>query len=152
MTNFVCTSPCSKITLTIDMETMHLFSKYKQVYLCGQKRQKIRCISGVQMTDLAPMKNCPGVWGGCKVGQISSLGTVFTLNMKKSVPMADCSVFITQCLIKTSEPVFGDQTIHRKQLNLLTLSVKLRYVAVSILATSYHRAYKLGSQRGVRGL
>ena len=29
------------------------------------------------MNDLAPMKNCPG--GGCKVGQISSRGNIFTI-------------------------------------------------------------------------
>ena len=67
MVNFLCTSPCSRIALTVAMETMHFFI----VQLSLSLRTKILCISGVPMNDLAPMKNCPG---GCKVGQISSRG------------------------------------------------------------------------------
>ena len=64
----MCT-PCSRIALTVAMETMHFFI----VQLSLSLRTKIFCISGVPMNDLAPMKNCPG-GGGCKVGQISSRG------------------------------------------------------------------------------
>ena len=67
MVNFVCTSPCLRIVLTVAMETMHFFI----VQLSLSLRTKILCVSGVPMNDLAPMKNCPG-GGGCKVGQISS--------------------------------------------------------------------------------
>ena len=67
MVNFVCTHPCSRIAITVAMETMHFF----KVQLSLSLRTKILCISGVPMNDLAPMKNCPG---GCKVGQISSRG------------------------------------------------------------------------------
>ena len=52
------------------METMDFFI----VQLSLSLRTKILCISGVPMNDLAPMKNCPGGGGGCKVGQISSRG------------------------------------------------------------------------------
>ena len=68
MVNFLCTPSCSRIPLTVAMETMHFFI----VQLSLSLRTKILCISGVPMNDLAPMKNCPG--GGCKVGQISSRG------------------------------------------------------------------------------
>ena len=68
MVNFLCTPPCSRIALTVAMETMHFFI----VQLSLSLRTKILCISGVPMNDLAPMKNCPG---GCKVGHISSRGT-----------------------------------------------------------------------------
>ena len=54
----------------VAMETMHFFI----VQLSLSLRTKLLCISGVPMNDLAPMKNCPGVGGGCKVGQISSRG------------------------------------------------------------------------------
>ena len=54
----------------VAMETMHFFI----VQLSLSLRTKILCISGVPMNDLAPMKNCPGGVGGCKVGQISSRG------------------------------------------------------------------------------
>ena len=67
MFNFLCTPPCSRMALTVAMETMHFFI----VQLSLSLRTKILCISGVPMNDLAPMKNCPG---GCKVGQISSRG------------------------------------------------------------------------------
>ena len=69
MVNFVCTFPCSRIVLTVAMETMHFFI----VQLSLSLRTQFICISGVPMNDLAPMKNCPG-GGGCKVGQISSRG------------------------------------------------------------------------------
>ena len=67
MVDFLCTPPCSRIGLTVTMETMDFFI----VQLSLSLRTKILCISGVPMNDLAPMKNCPG---GCKVGQISSRG------------------------------------------------------------------------------
>ena len=67
MVNFLCTHSCSRIALTVAMETMHFFI----VQLSLSLRTKILCISGVPINDLAPMKNCPG---GCKVGQISSRG------------------------------------------------------------------------------
>ena len=67
MVNFLCTPSCSRIALTVAMETMHFFI----VQLSLSLRTKILCISGVPMNDLAPMKNCPG---GCKVDQISSRG------------------------------------------------------------------------------
>ena len=71
MANFVCTPLCSRIALTIAMETMHFFI----VQLSLSLRPKILCISGVPMNDLASMKNCPGRGGGgCNVGQISSRG------------------------------------------------------------------------------
>ena len=70
MVNFLCTPSCSRIALTVAMETMHFFI----VQLSLSLRTKILCISGVPMNDLAPMKNCPGGGGGCKVGQISSRG------------------------------------------------------------------------------
>ena len=73
MVNFLCVPSCSRIALTVAMETMHFFI----VQLSLSLRTKILCISGVPMNDLAPMKNCPG-GGGCKVGQISSLGNVIT--------------------------------------------------------------------------
>ena len=66
MTNLVYAPPCSRITLTVAMETMHFFI----VQTSSSLRTKILCTSGVQMNDLAPMKNCPG---GYKVGQISYL-------------------------------------------------------------------------------
>ena len=68
MVNFLCTPSCSRIALTVTMETMHFFI----VQLSLSLRTKLLCISGVPMNDLAPMKNCPG--GGCKLGQISSRG------------------------------------------------------------------------------
>ena len=67
MVNFLCTPPCSRIALTVAMETMHFFHSAIEFIF----EDKFFCISGVQMNDLAPMKNCPG---GCKVGQISSRG------------------------------------------------------------------------------
>ena len=70
MVNYVCIPICSRIALTVAMETMHFFI----VQLSLSLRTKILCISGVPMNDLAPMKNCPGGGGGCKVGQISSRG------------------------------------------------------------------------------
>ena len=70
MVDFLCTPPCSRIDLTVTMETMDFFI----VQLSLSLRTKILCISGVPMNDLAPMKNCPGGGGGCKVGQISSRG------------------------------------------------------------------------------
>ena len=75
MVNFLCTPLCSRIALTVAMETMHFFI----VQLSLSLRTKILCISGVPMNDLAPMKNCPG--GGCKVGQISSRGNVFMVRI-----------------------------------------------------------------------
>ena len=73
MVNFLCTPSCSRIALTVAMETMHSFI----VQLSLSLRTKILCISGVPMNNLAPMKNnCPG-GGGCKVGQISSRGIIF---------------------------------------------------------------------------
>ena len=59
MTNLVCPPLCSRITSTVAMETMHFFIVQKSLSL----RTKVRCISGVPMNDLAPMKNCPGVQG-----------------------------------------------------------------------------------------
>ena len=56
MANFVCTPLCSRIALTVAMETMHFFI----VQLSLSLRTKILCISGVPMNDLAPMKNCHG--------------------------------------------------------------------------------------------
>ena len=56
MVNFLYTPPCSRIALTVAMETMHFFI----VQLSLSLRTKILCISGVPMNDLAPMKNCPG--------------------------------------------------------------------------------------------
>ena len=56
MVNFVCTPPCSRIVLTVAIETMHFFI----VQLSLSLRTKILCVSGVPMNDLAPMKNCPG--------------------------------------------------------------------------------------------
>ena len=56
-----------RIVLTVAMETMHFFI----VQLSLSLRTKILCISGVPISDLEPMKNCPvGVQG--TVGQISS--------------------------------------------------------------------------------
>ena len=76
MVNFLCTPPCSRTALTVAMETMHFFI----VQLSLSLRTKILCISGVPITDLAPMKNCPGGGGGgCKVGQISSRGNIFLI-------------------------------------------------------------------------
>ena len=77
MVNFLCTPPCSRIALTVAMETMHFFI----VQLSLSLRTKILCISGVLMNDLAPMKNCPGGGGGCKVGQISSRGSIYYTEM-----------------------------------------------------------------------
>ena len=76
MVNFLCTPPCSRIALTVAMETMLFFI----VQLSLSLRTKILCISGVPMNDLAPMKNCPG---GCKVGQISSRGIFIYLVIEK---------------------------------------------------------------------
>ena len=73
MVNFLSTPPCSRIALTVAMETMHFFI----VQLSLSLRTKIFCISGVPMNDLAPMKTCPVGWGGCKVGQISSRGVTW---------------------------------------------------------------------------
>ena len=67
MTNFVCTPPCSRITLIAAMETMHFFIEQKSLSLTT----KILCISAVPMIDLVPMKDCPGR----ALGQISSVGT-----------------------------------------------------------------------------
>ena len=78
MVNFLCTPSCSRIALTVAMETMHFFI----VQLSLSLRTKILCISGVPMNDLAPMKNCPG-GGVCKVGQISSRGNKFTSSSLK---------------------------------------------------------------------
>ena len=77
MVNFVCTPPCSRIALTVAMETMYFFI----VQLSLSLRTKILCISGVPMNDLAPMKNCPG---GCKVGQISSRGIMVIYCFQRS--------------------------------------------------------------------
>ena len=59
MVNFPCTPQCSRIGLTVTMETMEFFI----VQLSLSLRTKILCISGVPMNDLAPMKNCPGGGG-----------------------------------------------------------------------------------------
>ena len=75
MVNFLCTPSCLRIALTVAMETMHFFI----VQLSLSLMTKILCISGVPMNDLAPMKNCPGGGGGCKVGQISSRGIILLL-------------------------------------------------------------------------
>ena len=56
MVNYVCIPLCSRVALTVAMETMHFFI----VQLSLSLRTKILCISGVPMNDLAPMKNCPG--------------------------------------------------------------------------------------------
>ena len=73
MVDCLCTPPCSRIGLTVTMETMDFFI----VQLSLSLRTKILCISGVPMNDLAPIKNCPG--GGCKVGQISSRGNMLVV-------------------------------------------------------------------------
>ena len=73
MVNYVCIPICSRIALTVAMETMHFFI----VQLSLSLRTKILCISGVPINDLAPMKNCPG-GGGCKLGQISSRGIILS--------------------------------------------------------------------------
>ena len=83
MVSFLCTPPCSRIGLTVAMETMDFFI----VQLSLSLRTKILCISGVPMNDLAPMKNCPG---GCKVGQISSRGNMCFTNYA-NVVSPDCS-------------------------------------------------------------
>ena len=62
MVNFLCTPPCSRIALTVAMETTHFFI----VQLSLSLRTKILCISGVPENDLAPMKNCPGGGGGAR--------------------------------------------------------------------------------------
>ena len=55
MINFVCTPQCSRISLTVAMETMHFFI----VQLSFSLRTKILCISWVPGNDLAPMKKMP---------------------------------------------------------------------------------------------
>ena len=72
MVNFVCTCTplCSRIALTVAMETMHFFI----VQLSLSLRTKNLCISEGPTNDLAPMKNC---LGGCKVGQINSRCKIF---------------------------------------------------------------------------
>ena len=83
MVNFVCTPPCSRIVLTVAMETMHFFI----VQLSLSLRTKILCVYGVPMNNLAPMKNCPG---GCKVGQISSRGNVGQFLTKMDFNVFSC--------------------------------------------------------------
>ena len=56
---FLCTPPCSRIALTVAMETMHFFI----VQLSLSLRTKNLCISGVPMNDLAPIKIVLGVQG-----------------------------------------------------------------------------------------
>ena len=53
MASFVCTPLCSRIVLTVAMETIFFI-----VQLSLFLRTTILCISGVPMNDLAPMKNC----------------------------------------------------------------------------------------------
>ena len=59
MTNFVCTPPCSRITLTVVMETVHIFVVQTSFSLMT----KILCISGVQINDLGARYDelAPGV-------------------------------------------------------------------------------------------
>ena len=93
MVDFLCTLPCSRIDLTVAMETMDFFILQLSLSL----RTKIFCISGVPMNDLAPMKNCPG---GCKVGQISSRGNtdvywttiLHTWKIRWKLQVADCKI------------------------------------------------------------
>ena len=62
-------------------------------------RTKIFCISGVPMNDSAQMKNCP--FGGCMVGQISSRGNVWKIDILFSdVPIKKTSV--SQCMVNKS--------------------------------------------------
>ena len=49
-------TPCTRITITVDMETMHCYILQKILSL----RTKILWISGATMNDLAPMQTCPG--------------------------------------------------------------------------------------------
>ena len=49
-------TPCSRIMFMVAMETMHFFIEQKSLDLTT----KIICISGVKMSDLAPLKDCPG--------------------------------------------------------------------------------------------
>ena len=74
MTNFVCTSPCSRFTSTVAMKTMRFIHCANEFMF----EDNFFCISGVLINDLAPMKNCPG---RCKVGQISSRGIASTRNL-----------------------------------------------------------------------
>ena len=54
----------------VAMETMHFFIEQKSLSVTT----KMICISGVQLNDLAPLKESP--WEGmCKVDQISPRGT-----------------------------------------------------------------------------
>ena len=52
-------TPCSRIRLTVAMETMHLFHCAIEFFF----EDKLICISGVPMNDFTPMKNCPGLKG-----------------------------------------------------------------------------------------
>ena len=56
-------TPCSRISLTVAMETMHFFI----VQLSLSLRTKVLCISGVPGNDLTPMKNWGGGGGGIKL-------------------------------------------------------------------------------------
>ena len=70
MVNFVCTVLCSRIALTVAMETMHFFI----VQLSLSLRTKILCIERFGTHEKLS-------WGGgCKVGQISSRGTIHNVN------------------------------------------------------------------------
>ena len=71
-------TPMLKIPLTIDMEAIH-FCIVERRFI--SLRTKVVCISGVQVNDLGPMKNCPG---GCKVDQIS--------------PRCEMHVFVYVCI------------------------------------------------------
>ena len=64
MVNFYVQPSSSRITLTVAMETVHLFHCAIE-FIFGDKTY---LHFGVQINDLAPVKNS---LGGCKVGQIS---------------------------------------------------------------------------------
>ena len=55
MINFVCTSPCSIISLTVAMETMHFF--HSAIEFIFEDKNSLHFWGP---RDLAPMKNRPG--------------------------------------------------------------------------------------------
>ena len=79
LVNLVCTPTCSRIMLTVAMETIQIFIMQTSLSL----RTKIIGISLVQMNDLAPMKKLSLE---CKVRLISSRCTTVFLRFFSESP------------------------------------------------------------------
>ena len=65
MTNFVCTLQCTRIMLTVAMETMHFYSANNVFF---EDKKSLHFWGRNEKNSGVPMKNCPG---GYNIGQIN---------------------------------------------------------------------------------